>query len=153
METEKHALNEVSLVYKRAHITSLPMVQNSNDAADLLRGCYSEGTLDLKEIFFAMYLNNANRVLAMSKMSEGGVFGTVLDLGHLFAQGVLLNATAVILCHNHPSGNVLHSPKDLEITLKCQEAGRVLDIQVLDHIILTSESYMSFADEGLIILK
>lgn len=150
MKSFGHELNEVSLVYHRDRLIDLPIIKNSFDASELLRSRFPKGIINLKEVFYVRYLSNGNHVLAISKLSEGGLTGTVIDLRHLFAQALLLNASAVILCHNHPSGNLKSSPKDVEISLKAIEAGKVLDVQVLDHIILTFESYLSLADEGLL---
>lgn len=150
MKSLPHKPNLITLVYERGPLDSLPTIQDSDDAAEHLRTCYPNGTMDLKEIFFAMYLSHGNQVLAISKLSEGGMTATILDIRHLFVRALLLNASAVILCHNHPSGTMVSSQKDVEVSLKCVEAGKLLDVQVLDHIILTSEGYVSLADDGLL---
>ena len=93
-------------------------------------------------------MNKANRVLGISKISEGGLSGTVVDPKRIFQVALKANATSIIMAHNHPSGNVQPSEADLKITRKCRDAGALLDIAVLDHIILTADHYTSLADEG-----
>lgn len=102
------------------------------------------------EQFWALFLNQANIVLKCQKISEGGIAGTVIDPGPLFKMAVLENARAIILCHNHPSGNLRPSEADLQITRKLIQAGTLLEIQVIDHLIITNQGYLSMADEGLI---
>ena len=102
------------------------------------------------EEFWIVYLNNANKVLAREKISTGGITGTLVDTRIIFKKGLEVMATAVILCHNHPSGSLKPSRADEELTLKIKEASRFFDIKVLDHVIVSSEGYFSFADEGLI---
>ncbi len=100
-----------------------------------------------------MYLNRANRVLNWKEISRGGAAGTVVDLKHIFVVGIRLNASSIVLCHNHPSGNMKPSEADVKITRKIVESGKMLDMIILDHIILGGESdvtHYSFADEGII---
>jgi DNA repair protein RadC len=94
-------------------------------------------------------LNRANMVIRAVKLSEGGTSGTVIDAGPLFKLALLENAKGIILCHNHPSGNPKPSDADITITRKLKQAGALLEIQVLDHIIVTSSGYKSLGDEGL----
>jgi len=97
-----------------------------------------------------LLLNRANKVLGITTISEGGLSGTVTDVRLIYQYAIKGNASGIIICHNHPSGNVNPSESDQKITNKIKEAGNLLDIQLLDHIILTSEReiYRSFADEG-----
>ena len=88
--------------------------------------------------------------LAGGILSSGGITGTVADPRNILQAAILSNATGIILCHNHPSGNLEPSSFDEAITSKIKEAAAYLDIRIMDHIILTSESFYSFADEGLI---
>jgi len=102
------------------------------------------------EEFWVLYLNNSNKVIYKSQISKGGITGTVVDTRLVFKTALEHHATSVILTHNHPSGKLLASDADKQITNKLQEAGKHLDILVLDHIIITEKSYFSFADEGLL---
>lgn len=103
------------------------------------------------EEFHALYLNRANRVLSHKKLSQGGFVGTVIDVRMILKKALEAKATCIILCHNHPSGNIQPSEGDKKVTNKISEAANIMDIQVLDHIIISSEgNYYSFADEGLI---
>lgn len=108
-------------------------------------------TADLPhEEFWVIYLNKANKILSLESMSKGGVSGTVADVKIIFKKAVELLASSIILSHNHPSGNLKPSSADLELTRKMKEAGRVMEIEVLDHIIVAETGYYSFADEGML---
>ncbi len=100
------------------------------------------------ETFFILLLNRANKIIRHIKISEGGITGTVADPKKIFKMALEHNATSMILCHNHPSGNIKPSDADIRLTRKLQDAGEMLDIPILDHIILGEERYYSFADEG-----
>ena len=101
------------------------------------------------EEFWVLYLNNANKVLSKSQQGKGGITGTVADIRLIFKFAFELGATALILCHNHPSGNLKPSEADKKLTDKLKAAGQTLDIPVLDHVIITENSYFSFADEDI----
>jgi DNA repair protein RadC len=100
------------------------------------------------EEFWVLYLNNSNKVIYKAQLSKGGITGTVVDIRLIFKMAFEQNATALILSHNHPSGKLIASDADLKITKKIKEAGQTLEIQVLDHIIITENGYLSFQDEG-----
>lgn len=102
------------------------------------------------EEFFVMFLNRANKVIKIEQTSKGGIAGTVVDVRIIFKRAIELNASSMILAHNHPSGNLEPSQNDIEITKKMVQAGTLMDVPVLDHLILTDSEYKSFADEGLI---
>jgi DNA repair protein RadC len=102
------------------------------------------------EEFWIVYLNNSNKVLHKEQLSKGGLTGTLVDVRLVFKKGIELFSTAIILCHNHPSGKLQPSQADKSITSKLKLAGETLDIKVLDHIIITENAYFSFADENLI---
>ncbi len=95
-------------------------------------------------------LNRGGRLIGVSKISIGSVSGTVADPKKIFQTALKANASAVILCHNHPSGQRQPSHGDRKITEKCVRAGKFLDLPVLDHIIVTRYGYFSFADEGIL---
>ena len=100
------------------------------------------------ETFFILLMNRANKIIRHIQISEGGITGTVADPKKIFKMALEHNATSMILCHNHPSGNISPSEADIRLTRKLKDAGVMLDVPVLDHIILGEEKYYSFADEG-----
>lgn len=102
------------------------------------------------EEFWVLYLNNSNKVLSKSQQGKGGITGTLVDVRLVFKTAFELGATALILCHNHPSGNLKPSEADKKLTQKLKIAGENLEIQVLDHIIITENGYFSFADEDIL---
>ncbi len=104
----------------------------------------------LHEEFWILYLNNSNNVVYKSQLSKGGMTGTVVDVRIIFKMALEYNATAIILAHNHPSGKLYPSEADKQITRKLKQAGENLDINVLDHLIITESGYYSFADEGVL---
>jgi len=102
------------------------------------------------EEFWVLYLNNANKVIAKNQLSKGGMTGTVVDVRIILKSALESGAVGILLCHNHPSGNLKPSEVDIEITKKVKTAGKSLDINVLDHLIITQNGYYSFADEGIL---
>tara|TARA_R110000868_G_scaffold71713_2_gene209720 strand:- start:50083 stop:50532 length:450 start_codon:yes stop_codon:yes gene_type:complete len=147
-----HQINEVKLSYQGSFLTShQTVIKHSSDAAKLCFQSYDHNTITLQETFKILLLNNANGVKGMYTHSIGGMTGTLVDLRILF--GVILKSLtpAIILCHNHPSGQLKASTADKEITSKIVNAGAFLDVKVLDHIILSpTGSYFSFTDEGIL---
>jgi DNA repair protein RadC len=122
-----------------------PKIASSKDAFELLRG----DLMDLpKEEFWVLLLNRANRVIAKRRISEGGVSGTVADPKIIFKLALEELASGVIVAHNHPSGNLSASQQDIDLTRKLKEGGKLLEIQLLDHIIVAGTRYYSFADNG-----
>jgi DNA repair protein RadC len=101
-----------------------------------------------KEYFLLLYLNAANKILGYEKISEGGITHTIVDPRVVFKKAVDNDAVSIILCHNHPSGNLKPSKADIDLTNKLVEAGKLLDIKVADHIIVSESGYYSFSDEG-----
>jgi DNA repair protein RadC len=97
-----------------------------------------------------MFLSRSNEVQGILKVSEGGIDACIVDCRKIFQGALLANSCSIILAHNHPSGNLKPSAKDIQITKEIKKAGELLRISVLDHIILTSEGYLSLADEGLL---
>ena len=124
-----------------------PKINSSKDAFDLLKG----EMMDLpKEEFWVLLMNRANRVIKKKRVSEGGVSGTVADPKIIYKMALEELATGIIVAHNHPSGNLQASQSDIDLTRKLKEAGKFLEIQLLDHIIIANQKYLSFADEGMI---
>lgn len=140
---------EIELVYKsKVRPSERPLINSSRNCYELLLQTWDGNKIDFVEQFKVLLLNRCNRVLGIYELSTGGITGTVADTRLVMAAALKSNAVAIILSHNHPSGNLKPSRSDEELTKKIKEAGKLLDIQVLDHIIVTSEGYYSFADEG-----
>jgi DNA repair protein RadC len=97
-----------------------------------------------------MLLNRSNRVLGISCISKGGISGTVVDVKIILQTALKANASGLIISHNHPSGNLTASSEDIKITVKLKNACKLLDLSLLDHLIITDEGYLSFADEGML---
>jgi len=128
-------------------IPEKPQIGSSKDAYKVLKIHLS----DLRtEEFWVLFLNQNNRVLHISQLTQGGINQSLVDLRVLFKIAMDHFATGIIVSHNHPSGNLKPSQEDIGITKKIKEAGELLNIQLLDHLIITQNSYLSFADEGLI---
>lgn len=101
------------------------------------------------EEFWIVYLNNSNKIISKSQLSKGGITGTMVDVRLVFKTALEMGATGLILCHNHPSGTLIPSDADKQITRKLKLAGDSLEIKVLDHLIVTEMNYFSFVDEGI----
>lgn len=140
---EKITLRKDPTVFQRIQISG------SQDSADYIRQFY-EGDIEIFESFFILLLNRQNMTIGYAKISQGGVAGTTVDAKIVIKYIVDTLASAVILCHNHPSGNLKPSAEDIMLTEKLASAAKLVDSQVLDHIILTPNSFYSFADSGLI---
>jgi DNA repair protein RadC len=102
------------------------------------------------EEFWVLLLNRAHRVIKKKRVSEGGVSGTVADPKIIYKMALEELASGVIVAHNHPSGNLTASQSDIDLTKKLKEAGKFLEVQLLDHLIIAGSKYYSFADEGII---
>ncbi len=132
---------------KNSEVQERPRITSSHDAYEVLK----PHLLDLPhEEFWIILLNRANQVMKCERISSGGVSGTVADPKMIFKIALENLCSAIILSHNHPSGNLTPSQADKDLTKKLREAGSYLDIPVLDHVIFTDKGYLSFADEGLI---
>jgi len=146
--TTKLSEIEVSYRPKKAHH---PLIKSSADAYFHLLKFFPEETISLQESFVVLYTNRANRIIGVYELSKGGITGTVADPRLVLSVALKTAATGVILAHNHPSGNLQPSIQDKDITKKIQEACKMLDITLLDHLIVVPEdAYFSFADEGLL---
>lgn len=122
-------------------------ITRSSDIADYLRASLEYRK---KEIFIVVFLNRNNRILHIEPISEGGLTGTVADPRVILKKSLEHNATALILCHNHPGGSLRPSHADEQLTQKIKHAALLLDIHIMDHIIVSDEGYFSFADEGML---
>lgn len=124
-------------------------IKSSQQAADFIRQFYSDD-IGIFESFFLLILNRACNTIAYAKISQGGTAGTVVDTKIVCKYAIDSLGSAVILAHNHPSGTLTPSEQDIRVTDTLKKALAIFDIQVMDHVILTEESYYSFADNGII---
>lgn len=132
---------------KESDSAEVSQIRTSQDVYDVMK----PDLMDLQsEEFWVLLLNRANRVISKRKISLGGVSGTIADPKIIFKYALEYSASSIILIHNHPSGNLNPSEADKQLTIKMREAGKVLDISVLDHLIFTDQSFFSFADENLL---
>ncbi|MBN8878027.1 MAG: JAB domain-containing protein [Sphingobacteriales bacterium] len=151
IENQVLKVAEIELVYKtKVKASDRPKITCSNDAYKLLMETWDENKIEFIEQFKILLLNRGNRVLGIYENSTGGICGTVADIRLIFAAAFKSNAVNIMLCHNHPSSNLKPSRADDELTAKIAEAGRFLDIRVLDHLIVCKEGYYSYADEGVL---
>ncbi|GAA4155879.1 DNA repair protein RadC [Chryseobacterium ginsenosidimutans] len=124
-----------------------PAISKSNDAYLILKNHLS----DLRtEEFWALFLNQSNKVIHIAQLTQGGINQSIVDVRVLFKTALDHFSTGIIIAHNHPSGNLKPSREDIDITQKIKEAGNFLSVQLLDHLIITQNSYFSFSDEGLL---
>jgi len=148
METLYHVA-EIELVYKtKVKASERPKIITSKDAYNLLLQTWDENKMELQEQFKILLLNRGNKVVGIYELSTGGITGTVADPRLIFTAALKANAVALILAHNHPSSSLNPSNADTMLTQKIKEGGKLLDINVIDHLIICNEGYYSFADEG-----
>jgi DNA repair protein RadC len=130
---------------KLAEALNRPKIQSSTDIVEI----FQPQLADLPhEEFWVLYLNRANKVIDQSKITQGGVTGTIFDIKLILKSAVEKLASSIIICHNHPSGNPKPSEQDIRITQKLKEACQIFEINLLDHIIITDSECYSFADNG-----
>lgn len=132
---------------KLADIPEARQIKCSKDAAEIFQPIL--GDLSHEE-FWILYLNRSNKVIEKMRLSHGGISGTVTDVRLVMKRAVECLASGIIVCHNHPSGNTNPSESDNKITRKIREAGNLMDIQLLDHLIVTEKDYYSYADNGMV---
>ena len=152
MENQKNMIvAEVQLVYKsKVKVSDRPKINSSQDAFRVVQNHWNYEVIDFLEEFKIMLLNRANRVLGIIDISLGGTCNTIADPKVIFAAAIKSAASGIILVHNHPSANLKPSNADIELTRKLKAGGKLLDVDVLDHIILSREGFFSFADDGLL---
>lgn len=143
-------LTEVELVYRNPQKSAdRPVVMASNHAYDLLLKSWDMNKIELQEQFRVLLLDRKHSCIGVSTVATGGVTGCLVDLKLVFALALKTRATSIVIAHNHPSGNLQPSEEDKRLTARFAEAGKLLDLTVLDHLIVTKEGYTSFADHGL----
>ncbi|MCB4807543.1 JAB domain-containing protein [Tamlana sp. 62-3] len=140
-------ISEIHVSYSNSKSEKLK-IKNSQDSFNVLRACWSDDTIELQEEFKILMLNRSNQILGVYPLSKGGVSSTVVDAKLVFSVALRCNASSIIIAHNHPSGNLKLSEADKVLTQKLKTAGKYLDIDLLDHIVLVKNDYVSFADDG-----
>ena len=153
MKNASKYLREVVVSYRRTGelLPESGVLNQSSVVADYLRtSVYDENVLEYTESFVVLMLNHSNKVIGYHVLSKGGQTATTADLRVLFSVALRCGATAMVISNNHPSGSLKASQSDKDLTKRVVQAANILDIRVLDHVIVTADSYVSFADEGLI---
>ncbi len=154
MELKENSLAlvaEIQLSYHpKVKLSQRLTVTTSREVYLLFSDNWNADRIELQEQFKVMLLNRSGRVLGIVDISTGGIAGTLADPKLIFATALKAGASSIILAHNHPSGQLTPSQADRNLTRKLTDGGKLLDISVFDHLILTADSYFSFADEGII---
>jgi DNA repair protein RadC len=141
------AAMELGLRRKYSGYKDKPQITSSNDAHRL----FAPHLMDIQhEEFWMLFLNRANKVIHKEQLSKGGVAGTVVDAKLVFKRALEVQASGIILAHNHPSGNLKPSQQDISLTQQLKAAAKLLDMNILDHLIIAENQYFSFADEGIL---
>jgi DNA repair protein RadC len=152
MKTQQTTISEERLVYRtKVKASERLQVKCSKDAVDIFMENWDLDSIEHIEESKLMLLTRSNKVLGIASISKGGISGTVTDVRLILQYAIKANASGIIICHNHPSGNVQPSESDIAITRKIKESGIVMDIQLLDHLKIVSEgNYYSMGDEGIV---
>ncbi len=148
----RNKVNEIKISYKeKTNILKSDIVKSSEDAFKLFFENWNTDTIAFQESFKVLLLNNSNKVKGIYQLSNGGITGTIVDLRILFAVVLKSLSVGIILAHNHPSGKLIPSEMDKQLTEKIKKAAGFFDIKMLDHLIITPDGkYYSFANNGLI---
>lgn len=151
MENSLYQLAEIEISYRpKFKATERPQIDGSNKAYQFLINNWNQDKINLIEEFKLILLNRRNRVLGIVNISQGGISGTIADPKIIFAVALKACASGIILSHSHPSGESAPSEADITLTKKLTEVGALLDINVFDHIIVCSQGYFSFLDQGIL---
>ena len=152
MKTQQTTISEVRLVYRtKIKASDILQIKCSRDAYDIFKESWDLDSIEHIEEFKLMLLTRSNKVLGIASISKGGISGTVTDVRIILQYAIKSNASGIILCHNHPRGNLNPSESDTRLTNKVKDSCCLMDLQLLDHLIISAdEGYYSFADNGLI---
>lgn len=142
--------SEIQIHYKRPLYNSMKHVCCTKCTEKIIREFADTDRIDLKEFFWVLLFSNANRLLGISEIASGSTRGVVINIKEIVQLALLTNASAIIIAHNHPSGKLSISESDIKLTKKLQQVADVMEITLLDHVIITSESYTSFAQKGML---
>ncbi|MFC3160918.1 RadC-like JAB domain-containing protein [Chryseobacterium arachidis] len=142
-------VSEIQVSYKPNKVASTK-ITTSFDAVQIIRKFWNEETIEMQEEVKVILLNNSNSVLGIYNLSKGGITSSLVDVRLVLSVALKCLSPGIILVHNHPSGNLKPSSADLDIVKKLKESCKIMDINLFDSIIITKESFMSFADNGLL---
>ncbi len=143
-------VQEIQIHYLRPKVEEMEKVCSAREAEPLFRKFSDPNRLDYKEFFWVMLISRANQVLGIAEISVGGTSETVVNNKEIFQLALKTNSSQIILCHNHPSGKLEPSSQDIQLTASLRTFGKMIGVAIIDHIILTTEGYYSFADNGLL---
>ncbi|WP_339875367.1 JAB domain-containing protein [uncultured Algoriphagus sp.] len=147
-ELDLFRVAEVELVYRsKVPASQRPKVKSSRDVYRLFIENWNQDKIEYLEEAKLLLLSRGSGVLGIYNLSSGGTAGTIVDPKLVFAAALKANASSIILAHNHPSGNLQPSEQDVRLTRRIREAGKLLDLELLDHLIVSKQGYYSFADE------
>lgn len=146
---KKNKLPELTLKYSKGKFKEVKITSSKN-VIEQSRRLFDEDTIEYREEMLIILLNRNNVILGWSSVSKGGVTGTVVDVKVIMSIALLSGASGIILSHNHPSGNTKPSQADISITNKINDACKIMDISLIDHVIQTKDDYYSFIDEGIL---
>ena len=150
MKIDYLTIPEITVSYKdKVKASERAVITNASDAAKIMAVAF-ENCMQHHEEMYALFLNRANRVLGISRISQGGFNGTVIDIRIILQMALKVSATAVLISHNHPSGSLVASSEDIETTKRIKKGCEAVDIKLVDHLIITEDGYRSFIDEGLL---
>ncbi|AMQ01713.1 DNA repair protein [Pedobacter cryoconitis] len=151
LQSELFKVTEVQISYNpKFKVSERSQIRSSNDAYRILIQQWDSGKIEFLEEFKILLLNRKSRVLRVVNISHGGVAATAVDSKVVFASALKACASSIILCHNHPSGEIDPSSEDISLTNKLKDGGVLLDLIIMDHLIISKDTFYSFADEGLI---
>lgn len=148
MEKKLKTIDNITLRREKSDFLKTK-ITSSSSAADYIRQFYYDD-ITIYESMFILLLNNANQTIGYAKISQGGIVGTIVDIRIICKYAIDALATGVILAHNHPSGRMVASEADKQITKKTKEALKLFEVNIVDHIILSETDFYSFADEGIL---
>ena len=140
---------EINVSYSTLNI-EMKKITSVAEAYDVLLNSWNQDAIELQEEFKVIYLNRANKVLGVYALSKGTISGTLVDVRLIFAVALKCNASGIILAHNHPSGNLKPSEADKSLTSKIKQCAEFMDINLIDHLIITKNNYYSFITEGIL---
>nr|WP_295933715.1 JAB domain-containing protein [uncultured Dyadobacter sp.] len=147
--TDCFKVAEIDLIYTPSYkVSERPKVSSPESSYQILLHSWNKGKLGFIEEFKVLLLNRGNRVLRIYNVCRGGITSTTADIRLIFAAALKAGATGMILAHNHPSGTLWPSPQDRQLTQRIKQVAQLMEIDLLDHLILTSESFYSFAEQG-----
>lgn len=144
----ENIIDEIKISYSNISYDKRIKILDSATAYASFKDSWNLETIELFEEFKIILLNHASEALGIYTVSKGGISSTVVEIRHILFVALKTNSTGIILAHNHPSGNLKPSSSDIKITERLHEACKVMDLNLMDHIILSKQSYFSFTDEG-----